>query len=90
LGIRLLGRETSEALSLEILAKHLLPKFKRTHCWACKTSLDNLQNESCPTCGGLKCKCGGCRCNWPYPPQTAYSRHDFTSPAHVTALHLPR
>jgi hypothetical protein len=25
-----------------------------------------------------------------YPTQTAYSRHDFTSPDHLTAVHPPR
>ncbi len=90
LGTRLLGREIAEALNLATLAYRLVPRYKSTHCWACKTSLDNLQDELCPKCGGLQCGCGGCRCNWPYPPQAASSRNDFTSPSYLAALHLPR
>ena len=41
-------------------------RVKHTHCWRCKTTLSHLQTKVCPSCSGLLCECGGCRCNWPY------------------------
>jgi hypothetical protein len=66
------------------------PRVKHTHCWKCTTTLSHLNTKVCRKCGGLQCECGGCRCNWPYPPQTAYRRNVVTHPAHLTGLHLPR
>jgi hypothetical protein len=43
-----------------------VPCVKKTHCWSCKTTLNHLVSKVCPTCRGLLCECGGCRCNWPY------------------------
>ena len=79
-----------EILALDALLGKIVPRVKHTRCWKCTTTLSHLETKVCPTCGGLQCECGGGRCNWPYPPQTAYSRHDFTSPPHLTAPHLPR
>ena len=42
------------------------PRVRFTHCWKCATDLSHLTTKACPKCDGLKCKCGGCRCNWPY------------------------
>jgi hypothetical protein len=79
-----------EILALDAPLGEIVPRVKHTHCWKCTTTLSHLNNEVCPTCGGLQCECGGCRCNWPYPPQTAYSRNVVTHPVHLTSLHLPR
>lgn len=62
---RLLSRRDLEGKSIVELAKALLPRFFRTNCWRCGSLLDNLHDEACPKCEGLKCRCGGCRCNWP-------------------------
>ena len=77
--IHFFGVEAAEARDIGDLTRALVPHYKRTHCWACRTSLDNLQNEICPKCGGILCQCGGCRCNWPFPPQTAYQPHHLAS-----------
>ena len=42
------------------------PRVTHTHCWRCSTEISQLTTKVCPKCEGLKCKCGGCRCNWPY------------------------
>ena len=42
------------------------PRVKHTHCWRCATEISLFTTKVCPKCEGLKCKCGGCRCNWPY------------------------
>ena len=42
------------------------PRVKHTHCWRCATEISLLTTQVCQKCEGLKCKCGGCRCNWPY------------------------
>jgi hypothetical protein len=47
-------------------AANTVSYVKHTHCWSCKTTLNHLVSKVCPTCRGLLCKCGGCRCNWPY------------------------
>lgn len=42
------------------------PRVKHTHCWRCAMEISHFTTKVCPKCQGLKCKCGGCRCNWPY------------------------
>jgi hypothetical protein len=49
------------------------PRVKHTHCWRCATEISLHTTKVCPKCEGLKCKCGGCRCNWPYA--TRSTRH---------------
>lgn len=63
---RLLGNRADPNRPLREIAEMLTPRYFETHCWACAKHLDNLYDEACPKCEGLKCKCGGCRCNWPY------------------------
>ena len=58
-----------------ILAKPK-PMVKHTHCWSCATELSHVTAPACPKCEGLKCKCGGCRCNWPYASRSAISVFD--------------
>lgn len=52
------------------------PRVKHTHCWRCATEISLFTNKVCPKCEGLKCKCGGCRCNWPYASRSAISAFD--------------
>jgi hypothetical protein len=33
-----------------------------THCWACKSHLDNSVDVECITCGWILCLCGACGC----------------------------
>ena len=68
-----------EILTLDALLGKIVPRVKHTHCWKCTTTLSHLNTKVCPTCGGLQCECGGCRCNWPYPPQTASRRGGLRS-----------
>lgn len=55
-----------EILGLDAIPGSLVPRVKHTHCWRCASELSHLATQVCPKCEGLKCKCGGCRCNWPY------------------------
>jgi hypothetical protein len=49
------------------------PRVTHTHCWRCATEISLFTTKVCPKCEGLKCKCGGCRCNWPYASRSALS-----------------
>ena len=68
LAARLLGKRKEECADLAAIIELLILRYRKTHCWSCGTDLDNLTDPNCPKCGGLKCGCGGCRCNWRYAP----------------------
>ena len=53
-------------LELDPFPSKPAPSVTFTHCWGCATEISHLTTQVCPKCQGLKCKCGGCRCNWPY------------------------
>lgn len=39
------------------------PKVRRiTHCWSCRSPLDNEVNVECLSCGWIICGCGACGC----------------------------
>ena len=63
---RLLNPRFVETHSLLEIAAALAPRYFETHCHRCAAEINNLEHPSCPACEGIKCKCGGCRCNWPY------------------------
>jgi hypothetical protein len=63
---RLLSPRFVETHSLLEIAAVLAPRYFETHCHRCAGEINNLEHPSCPACEGIKCKCGGCRCNWPY------------------------
>lgn len=65
-----------EILGLDVILGSHVPRVKHTHCWRCATELSHLATLVCPKCEGLKCKCGGCRCNWPYASRSAVSAFD--------------
>lgn len=61
--------KSAQCRDLEVLIRWLIPRYRKTHCWKCgNQDLNSLDYPICPACDGLKCRCGGCRCNWPYPP----------------------
>ena len=35
-----------------------------THCWSCKSPLDNSIDLECPACNWIICACGACGCGW--------------------------
>lgn len=35
-----------------------------THCWFCKSELDNSIDIECRSCGWIICGCGACGCNY--------------------------
>ena len=37
---------------------------RTTHCFNCKCTLNSSVDNKCWWCGWLKCKCGGCGCNF--------------------------
>lgn len=40
-------------------------KFRRvTHCYACKSHLDNSIDTECVACSWILCNCGACGCGW--------------------------
>jgi hypothetical protein len=42
-----------------------MPRSRRvTHCYACKTHLDNAINVQCVACNWILCDCGACGCGW--------------------------
>ena len=44
-------------------------KHRRTHCFSCKSPLDNAVDKECPTCGWVACPhCGACGCDYPSSP----------------------
>jgi hypothetical protein len=49
-------------------------KVTQTYCWSCSSKLSLNKDTLCSKCLGLRCGCGGCRCNWPYSS-------GFTSPS---------
>lgn len=51
-------------------------RVKHTHCWRCATEISHFTTQVCPKCQGLKCKCGGCRCNWPYASRSTVREID--------------
>jgi hypothetical protein len=55
-----------EFLEMDAIVRNRQPRVKHTHCWRCATEISHFTTQVCPKCQGLKCKCGGCRCNWPY------------------------
>lgn len=42
-----------------------LPNHRVTHCWRCKSHLDNEINVSCAACRWILCACGACGCGRP-------------------------
>ena len=60
-------------LEFDAIVRNPEPRVKHTHCWRCATEISLFTNKVCPKCQGLKCKCGGCRCNWPYASRSALS-----------------
>ena len=42
-----------------------LSRHRITHCWNCKTFLNNDSNTECSSCGWIKCpNCDSCGCNY--------------------------
>lgn len=37
-----------------------------THCWYCNQPLDSSADAECGVCHWLICKCGSCRCPYPF------------------------
>jgi uncharacterized protein (UPF0305 family) len=35
-----------------------------THCYSCKSQLDNQVNIECSACKWILCTCGSCGCGW--------------------------
>jgi hypothetical protein len=66
MALHLLGRTTAETMEITELAERLVPKYRVTHCWKCRSSLNNLEYDLCPTCGGIRCSCGACLCGSPW------------------------
>ena len=62
----ILGQTAADTLELTELAKRLVPKYRVTHCWSCRETLNNLDFDQCQQCGGIRCKCGKCLCDSPW------------------------
>lgn len=60
LGATIFGGATSLNMSLEDLVEMLIPKYRVTHCWGCRMSLNNLEHDQCRVCGWIRCECGKC------------------------------
>ena len=43
------------------IQKLFLHYYRVTHCWKCKTPLNNYLDPECSECGWIKCSCGACR-----------------------------
>ena len=39
-------------------------RHRVTHCYSCKTSLDNAMDAECVACGWIVCRCGACGCGY--------------------------
>ena len=39
---------------------------RKTHCYNCKTSLDNYIDYECTSCGWIICSCGACGCGFDF------------------------
>lgn len=37
---------------------------RSTHCFRCRSRLVGTVSNECPTCGWIRCNCGGCGCNY--------------------------
>jgi hypothetical protein len=37
-----------------------------THCYNCKSNLDNAVDVECEACGWIICSCGACGCGYTY------------------------
>jgi len=45
-------------------ARRLENRSRATHCYSCRTGLDNSIDVECSKCGWILCACGACGCGW--------------------------
>lgn len=54
-----LGRTYQGTSAISIIRKHRI-----THCYSCKSNLDNTIDFECNSCGWIVCSCGACGCGY--------------------------
>jgi hypothetical protein len=65
--IVLLTLSPTQVINAAAYERRLMKRSPRTsYCYACKTGLLEDAENYCIDCGGIKCACGHCFCNWGY------------------------
>lgn len=48
----------------QLRARQSAKRSRATHCYSCRTKLDNSIDVECSQCGWIICVCGACGCGW--------------------------
>ena len=55
-----------KGISVPVTIRRSSKKRRITHCYACKSHLDNAITPECASCGWIICECGACGCFYDY------------------------
>lgn len=47
-----------------IKIKNATTRYRETHCYSCKTPINNVIDIACNNCGWILCSCGACGCGY--------------------------